>query len=254
MDCVAKIVSYMPESETKEVAFDEPVLAEAFHIHQEKIRECARTIYGAQTIIQIVNDAIDFPEDWLGRQRHVVDGYHKWISFEFHDYSFTLSEIQGNLILKPPLYQEIKRLCVSLPVRVQSRLVHHVHNSCYGYTIGILWPFLNITLEICENIMIEEEVSTEISRSYRWEKTFQSNVCSICMSEQRNEYPDQFELTISSSQEPHDMDAVVLFIETVMSLYPDLSMPEWNLITTNKMTKKMLQPYKYRLWQYGIKV
>jgi len=251
MDCVAKIASYLPESDTKE-AFDEPVLAAALQQHQERIRDAAGTIHGIQTIIELVNDAIDGPEDWCGRPRHETSGYHKWIMYEYHDYPFKPSDITEDLKLKS-LYPKIKQLCASAPVRMQSRLVHHVHNGL-GYTVGILWPLLNITLHICEDITLDPESSTEVSRSYQWEKTFPSgNVCSIHMCEQREEYPERFDLTICCSQDAqHEMDAVVFFIETVMSVYPDNSMPEWNLLTSCKMTKKMLQPYKHRLWQYGI--
>jgi hypothetical protein len=248
-DVVAKIVSYMPEGDTKDV-FDERVLAAALQQHRERIRDRVNDIYGARTVIQMLNDAIRVPEDWLGVPRLEIHGYHKWISYEYLDYPMSNNTLSQEELKLKSLYPRIKEFCSAAPVRMQSRLIHSNHPN-KGYSIGILWPFLGITLSIEEDICVEPDVDTEISRTYKWKKTFQSGWCSLGMDEEHEQYPEKYELLLACSKNV-ETDAFVCFIETVLSIFPDSSMPKWKVVCVCGITKAQLQPYTQRLWTYGI--
>lgn len=251
-DCLAKIASYMPEGDGKEV-FDERVLAAALQQHRERIRDRVGEIYGIQTIIGMLNDVVDGPCDWNGEPKHETSGYYKWISFEQFDWAMSSDEITRELKLKA-LYPKIQQFCESAPVRMQSRLVHSSHLS-KGYIIGIMWPSLGITVSIEEHIVVEPGAETIISRVYSWEKTFRSGESTIQMREQADPYPETYELLLSGSKNV-DLDAVVCFIETVMSIFPRGSVPNWKLVfdTPYGVTKSHLQPYAQRLWTCGIQI
>lgn len=255
-DVVAKIVSYLPEGSMD--VFEEHVLEAALKQRNQRIRDGIDELYGVQTILQILNDGIPVPENWLSIERYEVHGYFKWVSYRQFDFPFRRQDILEDLLLKS-VYPKIEAFCCTAPVRVQCRLIHNPHVAPAGadYEIGILWPSIAVCLSIQETIQVEPECSTDICRSYQWKKTLSSGKeFYIDMTE--DDAPEHYNLFLHGTCDwsDDDIDAIVCFIETVMNVFPQSVMPKWNTKMKNVNTdiQRLLHPYKNRLWKYGIEL
>lgn len=241
----------MPESESKEHAFDEQVLTASLRHHDEGLQHEFLHLHGIRDILSILNAAIDVPEYWPSElpKHHATGGFNKWLRFRLYDFPYTSEQINDKLVL-PSLYPEVEKYCASAPVRMLCRLTHLSTNT--GYIIGIIWPSLDVELHIGEGIWIEDGSSTETSRFFEWRRNFPGGNIRIVMTEQEEEYPEEYCLNIQVKGGEIDPQEVVRFIEMVMRI-PQSSMPEWKVSLVG-LSKSVLKPYRHRLWQYGIEL